>query len=505
MRHINIFNRIRTALSLTLLIFLIVAGLLFILPAQALAQETNSNDKIEAIAKKLEELEKQIKELKRENSELKMRLDGRETPKVVLATENRTPVEQTREVIVAQQEPEPQDKEKRLEFGGEIRLRPELRDNNLNNFTRDVKFLVLQRARLHAKAKLNDDISGFVQIQDTRVWGEEFSTTTDFFNVDLHQAYIDVNHFLTKSLSLRAGRQELSYGNERLIGVFDWNNDARAFDAVKAVYARKGWSADFFAARIKDDEFSRYQDFYGTYLKFFNDNPNGKLEFYGLVLKDSIGLRGEGGRDIIDATTIYTVGTRQEAKSDSGFYYDGEIAVQTGHRGPDDHRALALAAKVGKYFESARSTHFGFEYDFATGDGNSGDRKSHEFIDLFPNNHIHYGYIDFLGWRNMHDFRINFGFNPINKLAFDADYHMFLLHREGGRWSNADGNTLGFNPFGTFGRSIGQELDLTFGFPYKERINLLTGYSVFFPGRFAKATRGSGLSHFSYIQALLVF
>ena len=508
------FSRTRKFSSTTPLLLLIMFGLLFILPNSVLAQETSGSDKIEAISKRLEELEKQVKELKRENSELKTRLDEKEVPKVALAmeskapaTETNTPAEGTPDVAAAPQGSEPQNKEKRLEIGGEIRVRGEYRHNDLRTFSFDSDFLVRQRSRLHAKVKLTDDITGFVQIQDSRLWGEEFGTNLDSFNVDLHQAYIDVDHFLTKPLSLRVGRQELSYGDERLIGAFDWDDDGRSFDAVKAIYAKKKWSVDLFAARIQEDPFFsgfEYQDFYGAYLKLFNDNPNRKLEFYGLVLNDSIFRLGEA-RNSFDTTTIYTYGTRQEVKSNSGFYYDGELALQTGHRGPDRHRALALAGRVGKYFESARSLHFGFEFDLATGDKNIGDGKSNEFLDLFPNNHIHYGYMDFLGWRNMVDYRVNAGFNPISKFAFDADYHRFFLHREGGRWRDASGQTLGFDPFGLTGKDLGHELDFTLSFPYKERIKFLTGYSVFFSGRFAEFMRFSRLSQFSYAQMLISF
>jgi len=34
-------------------------------------------------------------------------------------------------------------------------------------------------------------------------------------------------------VSLKVGRQELSYGEERLVGAFAWNNIGRVFDAVK--------------------------------------------------------------------------------------------------------------------------------------------------------------------------------------------------------------------------------------------------------------------------------
>src|SRR2546422_2780459 len=51
--------------------------------------------------------------------------------------------------------------------------------------------------------------------------------------LDLHQAYITLGNHKEFPLSLKVGRQELSYGEERLIGAFAWNNIGRVFDAVK--------------------------------------------------------------------------------------------------------------------------------------------------------------------------------------------------------------------------------------------------------------------------------
>ena len=42
-------------------------------------------------------------------------------------------------------------------------------------------------------------------------------------------------------LTLKVGRQILSYGDERLIGAFDWNNFGRTFDAVKLPWEAKTW------------------------------------------------------------------------------------------------------------------------------------------------------------------------------------------------------------------------------------------------------------------------
>src|SRR6185503_4700622 len=115
-----------------------------------------------------------------------------------------------------------------------------------------------------------------------------------------------------------------------------------------------------------------HQEFYGSYLKFLNDKPHHKLEAYGFILRDNFANVGENGRRAdATSTTIYTMGGRQESRFDSGFYFDGEAAFQTGHRGADDHLAVGLSGRVGKYFKSPYSPHFGFEYAFATGDSNA--------------------------------------------------------------------------------------------------------------------------------------
>src|SRR5215216_1329306 len=133
MYPIKPFTRIRAALLFTPSILFIMLGLIFVLPNATLAQESNGVDKIEAISKRLEELQRQIETLKRENDELKKKFEERDTSKQALAAEKEKPTAEVRETPIAQQEVEPQKKEKRIEFGGQIRLRPELRYNDLNS------------------------------------------------------------------------------------------------------------------------------------------------------------------------------------------------------------------------------------------------------------------------------------------------------------------------------------------------------------------------------------
>jgi len=145
------------------------------------------------------------------------------------------------------------------------------------------------------------------------------------------------------------------------------------------------------------------------------------------------------------------------------------------------------------------------EYDFATGDNNPSDGRSREFNNLFPTNHIFYGYADLVGLRNVHDFRLTASAQLHPKLIVEADYHRFLLAARRGPWKNSGGRVLGFDPTGAAGRDLGQEIDITCRVPMQTHVSLLGGYSLFLPGRYAALTRGPELHHFGYVQTTLRF
>ena len=366
-----------------------------------------------------------------------------------------------------------------------------------------------QRIRFHVRAKLSDQVQTFVQFQDSRLWGQETSTASNDNLTDLHQGYVSVNDFLHQGLSLRAGRQELGYGAQRLIGTFGWNNGGRSFDALKVGHNSKSWGSDWFAAKVVDRGtlargFDRGQYLYGAYTDFFRQNPQ-HLEVYGLLLRDGLRAVGENPTAGRRATEIMTVGFRSEGTIQPGLNYDVEFANQFGQRGNDSHSARAFAVKFLKTIEEKHQFRLGFEYDVATGDRDPTDGRSGEFFNLFPTNHLHYGYADLMGWRNMQDFRPMLTFKPAGPVKFDFDYHRFYLLQAGGPWRNAGGTIFGSDPTGQSGTHVGDELDFTVAFPIQKHLKMLSGYSLFLPGEFAQKTRGPDAQHFFYLQTLVDF
>jgi hypothetical protein len=284
----------------------------------------------------------------------------------------------------------------------------------------------------------------------------------------------------------------------------------RTFDGARLTLDWSNrWATELFAARLVEVRRGTphrvgNQDLYGLYTRFTPQRPE-RVEFYGLYLHDGLRSRGELPTGAFRLTRIYTVGGRVYRSPAKGFRYDIEQAWQFGERGDDRHRAAALAAQAGYTFDRKFSPVVSFEYDFATGDKNPADGRSGEFHNLFPTNHYLYGHADLLGWRNMHDFRATLAAQLRPKVRVQVDYHRFLLASRRGRWSSAGGQTLGFDAIGSSGRDLGQELDLMARIPLNAHVQFEAGYSLFVPGAFARATRGSELHHFAYWQTWLGF
>ena len=486
------------------------------------------------VEERLAALERRVEQLEQENHQLKtqvaqMRSDSAPPEDVLnndVTASTVAPLYERREMPVADRRYNPsadgsapaaaqasaeklQTKSERLEIGGQIRFRAEVRQNaDLNSEKSDAQNFVGQRLRFHVRANLSENVESFAQFQDSRLWGQEVSTASNDNLTDLHQGYIQVKDFLAPGLGLRVGRQEMAYGAERLIGAFGWDNIGRSFDAIKMGYASKSMASDWVAAKVVDRRSTgrgdRDQYMYGTYNQLFRQRPQ-HLEVYGIFFRDGLRTAGEISTRGAKATGLMTLGARSDGALRGGVSYDVEFAQQFGHRGFDTHRARAFAGKVFKSLEEAHKLRLGFEYDAATGDRDPADGRSGEFFNLFPTNHPHYGYADLMGWRNMQDFRAMFTVTPAPPLKFDFDYHNFFLLEARGPWKNAGGAVLGFDPTGQSGKHVGDELDFTVAFPIQKHLKVLSGYSLFLPGEFARRTRGPDNQHFFYLQTQVDF
>ncbi len=396
-------------------------------------------------------------------------------------------------------------KETQWTLSGEARFRPEWRDNaDLDDDADDDRRQGFMRLRLGVRAAFRKDYRVFVQVQDSRVAGEETSTAANQRNLDLHQGYLDMNLGGRPDLVLTLGRQEWAYGDHRLIGNFSWDNVGRSFDGIRLRHARPRFFLDGLLAQVTSraapNGATTGSDLYGLYAQWAR-RPGAELEAYWLGFADSLASAGETGAP--GTTRIEALGGR--AKDRLGrFDYVVEATIERGELLGDDLSAHAAAAQAGASWGTRAKVRAFGGYDFATGDEDGADGTRQEFFNFFPTNHPHYGYMDYEGWRNI---RSPYGGVAVTRGRHfaQAKTHRFALDEARGPWKDAAGNVLGADPAGDSGRSVGTEIDLTYRFSWMEKAALEGGLSRFSPGRFARRRRGADPSLWAYVMVTIGF
>jgi hypothetical protein len=157
-----------------------------------------------------------------------------------------------------------------LDFGGQFRARLEVKDYiDTPGQAGQVAFrkdhgdanntYLLLREKIHAG--YNDNWFGvFLEGEESSSTGDKRNPNLESDQFDLHQGYVNLGNLREFPVTLKVGRRELSYGDERLVGAFDWNNIGRSFDAIKARYTpATNWWGDVGPAAQPNTENSSHQ------------------------------------------------------------------------------------------------------------------------------------------------------------------------------------------------------------------------------------------------------
>ncbi len=339
--------------------------------------------------------------------------------------------------------------------------------------------------------------------------------------LDLHQAYLMVGNHKEFPVSLKVGRQELSYGEERIIGNFAWNNIGRVFDAAKVRWQNSWFAMDTFSSMVtlpEDNKFNgpnTHDYFSGTYITT-KEIPKLWSEFYVLARNaDSQASKVPvlSPQKVASARDIYTIGFRLhsntndwgnwdanlEAAGQFGRFVDPALVGNTNHLSASlDHQAYAVVSYLNYIWrDSAMTPKLGVEYSFGSGDNNPKDGHHGTFENLFPTNHKFYGYADYASLQNIQDLRLMSSIKPYARLTLMAEGHLFWLAdttdsfytvagaRRGGINPTA-GTAYGINP--GYNSFVGTELDLIASWAASPFVTFEGGYSHFFHGDYLNQT-----------------
>ena len=389
----------------------------------------------------------------------------------------------------------------KLRIGGQYRLRYEnLFNYDFDSDATDNNDFFGQRVRIDFDFTINDRFGAFVQVQDVRYFGETMTTIGRMSpGLDLHQAYFRVNDFPGIGGDARIGRQELAYGEHRLIGNLDWANQARVFDGGRFRWTcEEGGTFDLFAVQLREDRvvINRADDawLFGGYLTKKVDATT--FDVYVLGMHDE--MTGTGGNE-----NRFTFGARADTTVDQ-FQFGAELATQVGKVNDLDipfWDTCAAHAHARYNFDGERAPYVQADFDLASGDDPS-SADNERFNTLFPTAHRHLGLMDMAFWENVTHGSLSFGMKPCAQSQLEASWRFFRSMESTDRVAGPNGVLS--NGGAGIDEDLGQEIDLRFTWkPETEpaKTSVQVGYGLFLPGDGVQDSRGSDdLAHFFYLQ-----
>jgi hypothetical protein len=354
-------------------------------------------------------------------------------------------------------------------FGGELRPRFELRHPVFRDWTdRETRDFVSMRTRGSMLVSLPAQVRAFIQLQDVREWGADPNTMAVAApGLDLHQAWIELGDELEAALSARIGRQELIYGEERLVGAVNWAQQGRSFNGVRLrVRPHPGAAVDGLVMPIGDEDVGAPGSSAGLYGLYGFFDFLGRLDAYVLYNHaDHLAGMPPATQSFTDQ---YTVGGRW-ASAAHGFNWRVEAALQRGTRAERDVVAHLVALQAG----TALGARAGIDlwYDLLSG-GAPGD-TIRVFDTLFATNHKFYGFMDLFtnipvhtAGRGLQDLAVKARYQLLDNLSLALDAHTF-------RFASTAGLDSG---------RLGEELDLEMRWGYARGVSLWGGAAYFVPG-----------------------
>lgn len=386
-----------------------------------------------------------------------------------------------------------------LTVTGQFRERTEARGGQGTLIKEDQKGALFTSQR----TRLNVGFAGYrykvyASLQDVRVWGQDASTinrtTTEANNgILLHEAWGEIMLIDTLStiqnFSLKIGRQEISYDDQKVLGGLDWLQQARRHDAIVLKYANKGWVADFGLAynqRSEQAAGTLYNGLPTGYAagtngiqhsyKSFQYGYIGRKFFFGdlsfLFFKDDFAkftgtpaaptfIQGVNSRTTTGI--YYNVNPTRKLNLNGSFYYQG------GH----DKLGTTISSKLGSItatYQVNRKLFVGPGVDYLSGtDGTTVATQNNQFDPLYGTPHKFWGTMDFFyvaspfGKQGLLNYFVKAKYLASDKLTLLLDVHGFESA------AKLAGN---LTPY------LGTEVDLTVKYNFTKVINIEGGYSI---------------------------
>lgn len=350
---------------------------------------------------------------------------------------------------------------------------------------------ISQRTRLnlaYSSVKFKVGLS----MQDVRVWGDvKQLNEADVNGTSIHQAWGEI--IFNKIISLKVGRQEVVYDDQRIFGNVDWAQQGRSHDAaIIKISPTKSQKLDFGFAYNQGNSALFGNNYYLKNYKTFqylwyHVNIN-KFSVSFLMLNNGIQYWDNKDTNDIKNKIAYsqTIGTRVTYESNKVFI-DGSFYYQTGQVSPAPADTVSKTMNLGAYYFSVNvgyqfvsffTAGLGFEYISGNSQIDPSTNRSEAFTPLYGTNHKFNGWMDyfyvgnFLNSVGLVDIYLPLRFVK-NKVTVLLIPHYFQAANDIRDFNSAD-------PKATMSKDLGVEIDMSIAYQFSKNASIKAGYSQMF-------------------------
>lgn len=349
---------------------------------------------------------------------------------------------------------------------------------------------------------------GFAEWRDAQGFGRTLPggvRPNEADRADWQNAFVEVGRGMH---GLRAGRQDVALGRERLVGIADWANSRRAFDGIRLMTGRGRWKMEAFDGRVVSVRIDAPDRADTTQRSRF-----AQLTHLGAPARDGAWRVAGWSAYLIDveqemgAVRRVTAGGRLWWDRRAGpldWSAEVEGASQSGSVRTRDLRAwfgVAEGALTWTRAQLAPGLLAGLDVGSGTG---SDSMRVGTFAPPYATAHGFTGIADVVGRGNLVDRRAGVTLKPVRTVQLSiVGRHFTRLRTTDGVYTKT--NALLRAPLGSTARPVADELDATFRWQPSPRLRVDGGAAWVRAGAFLQETGASAPVRWAFVMTSFAF
>ncbi len=386
----------------------------------------------------------------------------------------------------------------------DLRARFEYRHgfNNLFPNDADPAAFVAQRSRLNIGYQ-EELFKIFLSVQDVSTWGD----TRQILPVDgndsfsLFQAWGQV--FLNDQWSLKAGRQVISYDDQRIFGGLDWAMQGRFHDAALVKFTDDGFDMDLGFAFSQEGQvndgtafniqgFFTYKAMQYAYLKKAWERNSVSFLFLNTGFQKFTGVNEDEPDGVFYR---HTAGSYFKFPIDN-VNLSGSLYYQFGNANAITDLSAYQFLLEATY--KPENTLYGIGLELLSGTDQNGDSKNKSFFPLYGTNHKFNGFMDYFYVGNHAN---NVGLNDFyGKVVFTIGEKSTMLFKAHYFLSNA-------NLLNDADKYLGTEMDVVYTGVISKALKFNVGYSHMFASESMSLIKGGrpndNTNNWAWVQLII--